>query len=120
MNENAPARPALVLAAVAIAITMGLADAVDTILSALRPEGTGAIGGTLLRDILLIVAAVFLLRRVAWAGWTLIALFAISLLRVLAADEPIEFVNALGVVGIALLVLPQSRAWWMRKSAPQA
>ena len=103
--------PAPILGAALIAIGIAGYDVVVTILALLRPEGTGAVVGTFLRDALLLVAAVMLLRRAAWAGWVLGALFGLSLLRVLAPSDPVSLaVNALALVGIALLAA--SYRWW--------
>lgn len=107
-----PARPppTLVLAA-AIAFVIAAFDVVVTFLA--MADGTGGRAfGALLRDGVLVLGGVMMLRRARWALWLTVALFALSLLRVLAADELAGFlVNGLAVPGLVFALLPASRQW---------
>lgn len=99
-----------VLAAAGIALVVGVGDAVATLLAYFSPEGTGAIFGTLARDVLLVVGAVMLVRRQRWALYVLAVLFALSTLRVLSADEWHQFALALlAVAGLVPLLMPATR-----------
>lgn len=108
--------PPSIRGAALMAFLIAAYDVVDTILAALRPGGTGRIVGTLVRDALLVLGGVLLLRRVVWSAWLLGALFALSLLRVLVPSGILDaVVNAFALAGIVLLLLPRSYAWLRRR-----
>lgn len=111
--------PASILVAAAVAFVVAVADVADVLVSLLvLGEQTGRVAGTLARDVLLVVAGVFLLRRWPWALWTLGALFALTLLRLLAADEWHELLfNGLAAAGLVALLLPPGRRWCLDPAA---
>lgn len=104
--------PPTILVAVALALLIAALDIIDTILALMRPGGTGRVFGTFLRDALFILAGVFLLRRAKWALWTLVVLFALSLVRIVAANDWRDITGvALALGGLVMTLLPASRAW---------
>lgn len=114
--------PTPVLAGVACALLVALADAVDVALTVASGEPTGRIGGTLVRDGVLVAGALMVVlgRGAPWAGWVVVALGALATLRLFAADEPLEYANALGPGAAILLLLPQARAWWAKAASDAA
>lgn len=94
------------------------ADITDVAVTLASGKPTGRIGGSLVRDSIMIALAVAMVVKRGgwvWAGWVLIALLALSTVRLLGADEPLEYTNVLGPVGAILLSLPAARAWWTKR-----
>lgn len=96
--------------AAVVAFALAAFDVAVTVAALLRPEGTGAVVGTFVRDALLVLGGVLMLLRPTWKRWVLLlALFALSLFRLFGSDPLAVAVNALAVVGIVALLLPESR-----------
>ncbi|HVL47089.1 MAG TPA: hypothetical protein VM889_00860 [Candidatus Thermoplasmatota archaeon] len=107
--------PPVVLAAAGAALLVALLDVADTAILATTGAPTGPVVGTFVRDAVLVVAAVFLLRRARWALWTLVALLALGLLRTFSADEPLEYAGVIvALAGLASALMPETRAWVAR------
>lgn len=103
--------PPTIVAASVAAILVGALDAVDVVLGVLA-GGTGAIVGTLVRDALLVLGALVLLRRTRWAIWVLGPILALAFLRALVADDWLEWAGlTCALAAVILLVLPPSRDW---------
>lgn len=111
-----PPTPVIVVAGIAAAIAA--LDIVDTILAMLRPEGTGRVMGTFVRDGLLVLAAGFVVRRATWARWTLVVLFALTLLRAYSSDVYQQASAALALVGLVTITLAPVRAWFVTPAGP--
>lgn len=118
MDATRSAPPPVILALMGTAVLVAVLDVMDSIQNLLGGTA-GAVLGTLVRDVLLVVAAVFTLRRAWWARWALLVLFAFGLVRALAADEVLEWVGAASAaVGFVLTLLPASRAWFKPREVP--